>query len=64
MDEELKKRIAVFRFGVIADFVGDRALPRGDIERLMKDKCDQKWQIPGSGRTSISESTMKEWACR
>ena len=64
MDEELKNRIAVFRFGVIADFVGDRALPRGDIERLMKDKCDQKWQIPGSGRTSISESTMKEWACR
>ena len=29
MDEEMKKLIAVFRFGVISDFVGDRALPRG-----------------------------------
>lgn len=64
MDDELKKRIAVFRFGVIADFVGDRGLPRGEIERLMKDKCDRQWAIPGSSRTSISESTIKEWVCR
>lgn len=64
MDEELKKRIAVFRFGVIADFVGDRPLARGKTEELMKEKCDRKWQIPGSSRTSISESTIKEWACR
>ena len=64
MDEELKKRIAVFRFGVIADFVGDRPLARGKTEELMKEKCDRKWQIPGSIRTSISESTVKEWACR
>lgn len=64
MDDEMKKRIAVFRFGVIADFVGSRQLDRGKIEELMQDKCAQKWQIPGSYRTSISESTIKEWICR
>ena len=64
MDEELKKRIAVFRFGVIADFVGGRQLDRGKTEELMRDKCARQWQIPGSARTSISESTIKEWVCR
>jgi len=64
MDEQMKKLIAVFRFGVIADFVGDRALPRGKLEELLKDKCARQWDIPGSVRTSIGESTIKEWACR
>ena len=64
MDEELKKLIAVFRFGVIADFVGVRPLARGKTEELMQEKCARQWQIPGSIRTSISESTIKEWACR
>lgn len=64
MDEELKKRIAVFRYGVIADFVGGRVLSRGETKRLIRDKCAQKWQIPGSQRSSISKSTIKEWIAR
>jgi len=64
MDEETKKRIAVFRFGVIADFVSGRSLRWGETERLMRDKCGQKWQIPGSMRTCLSESTLKEWISR
>jgi len=64
MDEELKKRVAVFRFGVIADFVGGTELERGETERLMKEKCARKWLIPGSARTSIGESTIKEWITR
>lgn len=64
MDDEMKKRIVVFRFGVIADFLGDSKLPRGKIEEMMKDKCARQWQIPGSIRTSIGESTIKDWICR
>jgi len=64
MDEDTKKRIAVFRFGVIADFVGGVRLRWGETERLMGDKCARKWQIPGSPRTSISESALKEWITR
>lgn len=64
MDEELKKRIAVFRYGVIADFVGGRILSHGETKRLIRDKCVRKWQIPGSQRSSISGSTIKEWIAR
>lgn len=64
MDEELKKRVAVFRFGAIADFVGGRELDRGETERLLREKCAQRWLIPGSNRTCIGESTFKEWVVR
>ncbi len=64
MDEELKKKIAVFRYGVIADFVGARRLSRGERRRLMREKCGQTWQIPGSIRTHIAPSTVKEWISR
>lgn len=64
MDEELKKKIAVFRYGVIADLVGSRRLSRGETKRLMREKCGQVWQIPGSGRTHIASSTVKEWISR
>lgn len=64
MDEELKKRVAVFRFGAIADFVGGRELDRGETERLLREKCAQRWLIPGSNRTRIGESTFKEWIVR
>ncbi|MCK7476945.1 MAG: hypothetical protein M0C28_04985 [Candidatus Moduliflexus flocculans] len=64
MDEDKLKRIAVFRFGVIADFVDGRTLDRGETERLMRDKCARKWTIPNSVRTRIGESTIKEWVAR
>lgn len=64
MDEDFKKRIAVFRYGVISDFVGARRLSRGERNRLLKEKCGQTWQIPGSPRSHIAISTVKEWIAR
>jgi transposase InsO family protein len=64
MEEELKKAIAVFRYGVIADFVGGVTLPRGEKRRQMQEKCARKWRIPGSTRTRIGISTLKEWIAR
>lgn len=64
MDEELKKQIAVFRYGVISDLVGVRRLSRGERKRLLQERCDQVWQIPGSIRTHIAPSTVKEWIAR
>ncbi len=64
MTEEMKQRVAVFRFGVIADFVGGRQLERGETERLIREKCARRWVIPGSMRTRIGESTIKEWIAR
>ena len=64
MDEEQKKQVAVFRFGVIADFVTGARLPRADRCRLLAQKCARKWNIPFSHRTRIGRSTLRDWIAR
>ena len=61
MDEEQKKQIAVFRFGVISDFVNGSSMARGEQERLLRDKCARSWQIPFSTRTRLAPSTILSW---
>ncbi len=46
MTENQKKEIAVFRFGVIGEFVTGAQLDYGEKERLIQDKCTRKWMIP------------------
>lgn len=64
MTEEQKKEVAVFRFGIIAEFVGATRLDRGEQEALLKHKCARKWQIPLSSRTRLSRSTILRWVGR
>lgn len=64
MDEKHKKEVAVFRFGVIADFVTGAGLERGDKMRLLKEKSARKWRIPFSNRTRIAVGTMQDWIDR
>lgn len=53
MDEDRKKQVAIFRFGVISDFFARDQMERGERERLLADKCAQRWQIPFSNRTRL-----------
>ena len=61
MDEDQKKEIAVFRFGVIHEFVGGAVLDYGEQERLLGEKCARKWKIPYTNRTRISRGAMLSW---
>jgi putative transposase len=61
MTEEDKKQIAAFRFGVICDLVNGAGLDPGEQERLIREKCARKWQIPFSEKTCISRSTLLRW---
>lgn len=61
MDEEKKKQIATFRFGVIHDLVGHVELEAGEQERLIREKCARKWVIPFSDKTRITRSTILRW---
>jgi putative transposase len=61
MDEEQKKQVAVFRFGVIADFVTGARLSRAERRRLLVEKCARKWVIPFTPRTRIGQSTLRDW---
>ena len=61
MDEDQKKRVAVFRFGVIHDLVGHIELSRGEQERLLSEKTRKKWMIPYSQKTRLTRSTILRW---
>jgi len=63
MTEDEKMQVAVFRFGVISDFVVGSQMSRGEKRRLMRDKCARKWQIPFSQKTRFSMGTIGRW-CR
>ena len=64
MDEEQKQRIAVFRFGAIANLVGGIVLDPGERERLLREKCDHQWEIPYSPRSRLSRTTLQRWISR
>jgi transposase InsO family protein len=61
MNEEKKKQVAIFRFGVISDFVSPTRLHWGERARLIQQKCDRQWQIPFSQRTHLSPATIRSW---
>ncbi len=61
MSEDKKKEVGCFRFGVISDMVNGNYLEPGELNRLISEKCRRKWQIPYSGRTRISRSTILRW---
>lgn len=61
MTEDQKKEVAAFRFGVICEFINGTNLDHGEKERLLRDKCARKWQIPYSDKTRISRSTILRW---
>lgn len=61
MTEEQKKRVAVFRFGVIHDLINGDGGDQGHQEELLRQKCARKWEIPYSEKTRISRSTILRW---
>ena len=61
MEEQQQKDVAVFRFGVISDFVTRSQMDRGEQERLLRQKCQQSWQIPHSNRSRLARSTILGW---
>jgi len=61
MNEEEKKEVGIFRFGVIHDFVSGPKPDRGEQERMLRDKCERKWDIPHSNRTRLTRSTILRW---
>ena len=64
MDQEKKEKIAAFRFGVIFQMVGLKETERGKKESVLRDIVRSKWDIPYTGRSYISRSTVLEWLRR
>lgn len=64
MTKNKNELIAVFRFGVIHEFVGGATLTQNEKRQLLSDKCARKWVIPFSSRTRVSENTIYRWIRR
>ena len=59
-DEELRKAVALFRYGLIADVL--RLAPGSpDIRRTLHQKAQRTYVIPGTRRTRVAVETMRDW---
>jgi len=64
MTEDEKMQVAIFRYSVISDFVNGTDMSRAEKRRLMREKCQRKWQIAFSQKTRISKETIRHWIRR
>ena len=60
MDETLREQIALFRYGVIAELI-QRSLQAGEKEQLVGTIVARTWEMPGSARSRIGRSTVRDW---
>jgi transposase InsO family protein len=64
MEEHKKQKIALFRYGIIAELTGLRQTQRGEREKLISELVSRSWEIPFSGRSFIGRSTLRQWIKR
>jgi putative transposase len=60
MDETLREKIALFRYGVIGELVSRPLAPR-EKEKLLAAIAAKTWTVPGSQRTQIGRTTVRDW---
>ncbi len=54
------KDVALFRYGIISDFINLPPGTRGLYAQIKK-KAEQDYTIPGSRRTRVAEETIRSW---
>jgi transposase InsO family protein len=59
-DAQYRQALALFRYGLIAEFIQLPAGTRGLYARL-RDKARADYTIPGSTRTRVSPETLRHW---
>ena len=59
-NEELRKAVALFRYGLVADVL---QLPLGsqEIRRSRRQKAQRTSGIPGTRRTRVAGETRRDW---
>jgi transposase InsO family protein len=59
-DEQYRHALALFRYGLIAEFIQLPAGSRGLYARL-REKARAEYTIPGSKRTRVAPETLRHW---
>lgn len=60
MQEDLRQQIALFRYAVISELVSQPLAP-GQKEQRLAQLAAKPWAIPGTHRTTVGRSTVREW---
>ena len=59
-DQDLRRAVALFRFGVIADVM--TLAPRSrEMASELQARANRAWAIPGTRRTRVAEQTIRDW---
>ena len=62
MVTDQKRQIALFRYGIISDFVNrTQILNHGEKEKLLRSKYNCTWHIQYFKKSSISRGTILYW---
>lgn len=65
MIEDKNRQIALFRYGIISDFINRKQrLEYGENEILLRSKTNCTWKIPQSQKTTISRGIIYHWIDR
>jgi putative transposase len=59
-NDEYRQALALFRYGLIAEFIRLPASSRGLYARL-REKANTDYTIPGSKRTRVAPETLRHW---
>src|SRR5712691_5929564 len=63
MEDPKSEKVALFRYGLIATLVLE-TLSRGELMRRARELASLRYDIPSSGRNSVSVATLLKWARR
>jgi transposase InsO family protein len=61
MDEKQREEIGIFRYGVISELVNG-PVAKGGKEAILLRLAMREWTIPGTPRTRLGRSTIRDWA--
>ncbi len=61
MKEDQRQRIALHRYGIIAEFVNGSVMTAKERAQRIKQLASKRWDIPSSHKTRISQSTLRRW---
>jgi transposase InsO family protein len=62
-EQDLRQRVALFRYGLIADCV-HQALNQPGLYARLQEKAEREYLIPGSTRTRVAAETLRDWIKR
>jgi transposase InsO family protein len=60
LDDQTREKIALFRYGLIADLLHSNGEKRG-LSALLREKAERVYDIPGSRRIRVASETIRDW---